>query len=106
MAEYCPFRFVDSDFYIHETSCWLACTDRKIDTPFQIATGSKVTSFCDFTLECLEISAGENVEIHIGNKLINLPVLSNNLEGNILGIDVISECKIIFENKKVIITSC
>ena len=79
MSDYCPLRFVDSEFYLDESSCYLACTDKKINVRFQVATGSKVSSFCASALECLGISAGENVEILIDNELINVKVHQNNL---------------------------
>ena len=104
MDDYCPIRFVNDPFYIDYSSCYLECTDKKIEVRFQVATGSQLTSLCSETLNALSIPDGEDITIYIDNNTFILPVHPNNLEGNILGMDILSQCNVFFD-KGVKITS-
>lgn len=103
MTDYCPMRYVDDPFYIDSSSCYLECTDKKIKIRFLVATGSQLTSICSETLEALKIPAGEDVTIYIDNNTFILPIYPNKLEGNVLGMDILSQCNVVF-NKGVKIT--
>ena len=104
MTDYHPIRFVNDPFYIDDSSCYLECTEKKIEVRFQVATGSGLTSLCSETLGALGIPDGEDVTIYIGNNTFILPVYSNNLKGNVLGMDILSQCNVVF-SKGVNITS-
>lgn len=87
----------DKPFYIEYSSCYLECTDKRIKVRFQVATGSELTSLCSETLEILKIPDQEDLSIYIDDSIFIIPIASNKLEGNILGMDILSKCYLTFD---------
>jgi hypothetical protein len=97
MTDYYPMRLIDKPFYIEYSSCYLECTDKKIKTRFQVATGSQLTSLCSETLKLLKIPIQEDLSIYIDDSIFIIPITTNKLEGNILGMDILSKCYLSFD---------
>ncbi|CAN5861878.1 hypothetical protein BH23THE1_BH23THE1_33870 [soil metagenome] len=88
---YCPIRLVGSDFYIPASSLEFTTSSKDItrNIRFQIATCAESTSFCSQTLLDLGLVDGQEVKILIDGTEVLLIAHRNELEGNILGRDVL-----------------
>jgi hypothetical protein len=85
----------DKDFYIPSSSLILTVNGKPVQ--FQVSTSSLTTSLCDTTIAFLNCDNIESIVIKLNNQFYTMPVISNSLKGNILGMDILSQLNVTFK---------
>lgn len=78
-------------------------TNVKKEIQFLIATGAPSTSFCETTLKELKLEDGYEIKLTINNTEVLIIAHQNKLEGNVLGMDVLSKFVLYTHDKGVTI---
>jgi hypothetical protein len=92
-------RAENEEFYIPSSSCILLVNNEHVK--FQLSTGSLITSLCSNTIKSLNVHENDHVCIKINNQSYSFNAICNQLEGNILGLDILSQMNVTFKKGQI-----